>query len=163
MKHVTWVPAFNGDKPPFWVDHSPWAVAPEPPENGRAAPVWVQGTPYNVWWKAVHGYDAPQDMGNVNRLDDIRMWGHERNLVRGSDPSKQFVKLAEEMGELAAALSRGKREEAIDAVGDMLVVLTIMAEQLGVDIMHCADAAWHEIKDRKGKMVNGIFVKEEDL
>lgn len=93
----------------------------------------------------------------------IRQWAHDRNLLTGSDPKSQFVKLMEEAGELAAAIARGDQNEFEDALGDMFVVMTILAAQTGADIEECIAAAWNEIKDRKGQMIEGVFVKEADL
>lgn len=92
----------------------------------------------------------------------IRGWAHARNLVHGSNPEKQMVKLVEEIGELAAGLARGNKAKAIDSIGDAVVVLTILAEQIGINIEECIVSAYDEIKDRKGKMVNGVFIKEGD-
>ena len=94
---------------------------------------------------------------------NIREWAEARNLVAGSDPKSQYAKLIEEAGELAAAIARGKRPEAKDAIGDMVVVLTILASQLDMEIEDCIASAWDEIRDRKGRMVDGVFVKEADL
>lgn len=94
---------------------------------------------------------------------EIAKWASGRNLIDGSDPSKQLVKLLEEVGELASGVAKGNRDKVVDSIGDAVVVLTILAEQHDVNIEDCIDAAWNEIKDRKGKMVNGIFVKESDL
>lgn len=96
----------------------------------------------------------------MNRFEDIRGWARDRNLIDGSSADKQFIKLAEEMGELAAGLARNRQSEVWDAIGDMVVVLTIMAEQTGVSIEGCVEQAWQEIKDRKGRMVGGVFVKD---
>jgi len=96
----------------------------------------------------------------MNRFEDIRGWARDRNLIDGSSADKQFIKLAEEMGELAAGLARNRQSEVWDAIGDMVVVLTIMAEQTGVSIEGCIEQAWQEIKDRKGRMVGGVFVKD---
>ena len=93
---------------------------------------------------------------------NIERWAIERAL-HTADPMKQIVKLGEEFGELCSGLAKGKNDEVEDAVGDMFVVLTILAMQIGTDIEHCAALAYNEIKDRKGKMVNGVFVKESDL
>ena len=98
----------------------------------------------------------------MNHFDNIRQWANDRNLIEGSDPKSQMLKLAEEMGELAGALARGKEYEAFDAIGDMVVVLTILAAQLDLPIEDCIASAWREIKDRKGQMVNGVFIKEEE-
>lgn len=89
----------------------------------------------------------------------IRGWAEARNLIKGSDVKSQFVKLIEEAGELANAIAKKNDIEFADAIGDMVVVLTIMAAQNGMMIEDCIDNAWQEIKDRKGKMVDGIFVK----
>jgi NTP pyrophosphatase (non-canonical NTP hydrolase) len=92
--------------------------------------------------------------------DLIRGWAADRNLIKGSDLKSQFVKLIEEAGELANAIAKKNDIEFADAIGDMVVVLTIMAAQNGMMIEDCIDGAWQEIKDRKGKMIDGIFHKE---
>lgn len=93
----------------------------------------------------------------------IRQWASDRNLIEGSTPQKQFIKLIEEIGELADGLSRNNMDNMIDAIGDSIVVLTIMAAQLGLNVETCIASAYEEIKDRKGRMINGMFVKEADL
>lgn len=93
----------------------------------------------------------------------IRGWAHDRNLINGSNPQAQFVKLAEEMGELAAGIARGNDLAAKDAIGDCFVVLTILAAQMDLEIEECIAMAWDAIKHRKGRMENGIFVKSDDL
>jgi NTP pyrophosphatase (non-canonical NTP hydrolase) len=94
--------------------------------------------------------------------DLIRQWATDRNLIKGSDIKSQFVKLIEEAGELANSIAKKNDIEFADAIGDMVVVLTIMAAQNGMMIEDCIDAAWQQIRDRKGKMVDGIFIKEAD-
>ena len=91
-------------------------------------------------------------------------WAQARNIIYGSTPAMQMLKLSEEMGELAGAIAKGKRrDDVIDAIGDMVVVLTIIAAQHGTTLSNCFADAYHEIKDRKGKMVDGVFIKESDL
>lgn len=92
--------------------------------------------------------------------DLIRQWAEDRNLIEGSDLKSQFVKLIEEAGELANAIGKKNDIEFADAIGDMFVVLTILAAQNGMEIEDCIANAYYEIKDRKGKMVDGIFQKE---
>lgn len=99
----------------------------------------------------------------MNRFADIRKWASERNIIQGATMQAQFVKLIEEIGELAHGIAKGRPDEVEDGIGDAVVVLTILAAQHGVDIEHCIEVAWNEIKDRKGRMVNGTFVKEADL
>ena len=84
-------------------------------------------------------------------------------MIEGSTPDKQLGKLIEEIGELAAGIARKDQDRVIDGVGDAVVVLTILSAQHGVMIEDCIEAAWNEIKDRKGKMIDGVFVKQEDL
>ena len=90
----------------------------------------------------------------------IRQWAADRNLIEGSTPTKQFVKLIEEVGELARAIQLGYQADTKDAIGDIQVVLAVMCAQLNIDIDECREIAWEQIKDRKGRMVDGVFVKE---
>ena len=99
----------------------------------------------------------------MNRFPDIRVWAHERNIINGATMQAQFVKLIEEIGELAQGIAKGRPEAIKDGIGDAVVVLTILAAQHGVTIEDCIEIAWNEIKDRKGRMVNGTFLKESDL
>ena len=92
--------------------------------------------------------------------DRTKQWAADRNLIEGSTPTKQFVKLIEEVGELARAIQLGCQVDITDAIGDIQVVLAVMCAQLGIDIDECRELAWNEIKDRKGRMIDGVFVKE---
>lgn len=91
----------------------------------------------------------------------IRQWGYDRNIINGATPKDQLIKLMEECGELAKNMARDK--EVADDIGDIVVVLTLLAAQYGLPIEHCISLAFNEIKDRKGRLVNGIYVKEGDL
>lgn len=154
-------------------------------------------------------------------IEKVEAWSKERGL-NAADANKQRLKLWEEFGELNASIARNNRDDAIDAIGDMLVVMTIycqqvgypktkglfevdvvlleyydrmsiieildqiavgilgtkttikgvqevitilanMAERLDTTLKECLQAAYDEIKDRRGRMVNGVFVKESDL
>jgi NTP pyrophosphatase (non-canonical NTP hydrolase) len=92
--------------------------------------------------------------------ENILTWAKERNLLKPENQTKQFIKLAEEVGELGAAILKNDIIKIIDGIGDIQVVLIILAKQYDLDIDHCLEAAWHEIKDRKGKTVNGTFIKK---
>lgn len=96
-------------------------------------------------------------------FDLVRQWAGDRNLIEGSNPQAQMLKLIEEIGELARAIAKGDTAGQIDGVGDALVVLTILAAQLGFKPEEALAAAYEEIRQRKGRMVDGIFVKESDL
>ena len=100
-------------------------------------------------------------IGNIeeNRFDLIREWATERGIYKGGDSKTQYVKLMEEAGELAKALLELDEPEIIDAIGDMVVVLTNLAKLEGLNIEDCIDTSYSVIKKRKGKMINGTFVK----
>ena len=98
----------------------------------------------------------------MSQFSDIRGWAHARNLIAGSSTDKQFLKLVEEVGEIAEGLAKGRMEAVKDGIGDVVVVLTILAAQVGMSIEDCIEAAWLEIKDRKGRMQDGFFIKEGD-
>lgn len=92
----------------------------------------------------------------------IEDWARDRGLDK-ADATKQMLKLMEETGELAQGMAKNKPEQIEDSIGDIVVVLVVLSLQLGLSIADCVRLAYEEIKDRKGKMINGVFVKEEDL
>jgi NTP pyrophosphatase (non-canonical NTP hydrolase) len=93
-------------------------------------------------------------------MESIAQWHHDRNLVAGSTDQAQFTKLIEEAGELAGNIARGR--DIKDDIGDMIVVLINIAERNNVTVKECLQTAWEDIRHRKGKMVDGVFIKEED-
>ena len=94
-------------------------------------------------------------------IDNVVQWHHDRNLIDGSTDKDQTLKLLQELGELSDSVCKGK--DIKDDIGDMLVVMLNITTRNGVTLSECLARAWDDIKDRKGKMVDGIFVKEEDL
>ena len=101
-------------------------------------------------------------MKTDNRFQLIRDWAGERGLYTKGDKKTQYAKLMEESGELARAILKDDQEEFVDAIGDMVVVLTNLAHLGGTTIEDCIDSAYEVISKRKGKMVNGTFVKDEN-
>jgi NTP pyrophosphatase (non-canonical NTP hydrolase) len=87
-------------------------------------------------------------------------WGEDKGL---KDVKAQSMKLVEEVGELMAAILKDKREYQIDSIGDIMVVLSILSHQLGINITDAFGQAYNEIKHRTGNTVNGSFIKSEDL
>ena len=87
--------------------------------------------------------------------------GKRKKHIYSGDIKTQLLKLYEEAGELSEAVLKEDKQETIDAIGDCVVVLTNLSEHLGVNIEECIEQAYQEIKNRKGKMVNGTFVKDE--
>jgi NTP pyrophosphatase (non-canonical NTP hydrolase) len=96
----------------------------------------------------------------IDKFQLIRDWAENRGLYSKGDAKTQYIKLQEEAGELAQAILKDDQPEVIDAIGDMVVVLTNLAHLRGVSIEHCIESAYNVINKRKGSMVNGTFVKE---
>jgi NTP pyrophosphatase (non-canonical NTP hydrolase) len=96
----------------------------------------------------------------VSMFELIREWADKRGLYDKGDPKTQALKLVEEVGETCRAILKGNDMEAIDGIGDCVVVLTNLAELLGESIEGCIEQAYFEIKDRTGKMENGTFKKD---
>jgi len=95
-----------------------------------------------------------------NLQDKILNWAGKRGILDSSNPLKQLEKTQEELDETKKALEDGDIDETADGIGDMLVTIIILSELAGVDCVECLRLAYDEIKDRKGKMENGLFVKE---
>ena len=115
----------------------------------------------------VHQQDTYQDQDEKDRMERhrfqlIRDWAGERGLYTKGDTKTQFCKLMEEAGELGRAVLKNDQEEFVDAIGDMVVVLTNLAHLGGTTIEECIDSSYKVISKRTGKMVNGTFVKNEN-
>lgn len=106
-------------------------------------------------------------MNNMKGYEEIvsliNKWGIDRGITKenGGSSQKQAIKMAEELDEFSDAVYEGNRIEVKDAIGDMFVVLVQMARLEDINLLEAINAAYDEIKDRKGKMINGIFVKEK--
>ena len=110
-------------------------------------------------------FGKPTDCNDCgeNIFDCIRDWANERGLYDKGDPKTQYIKLMEETGEIGRALLKEDHDEIIDGIGDAVVVLTNLAELVGVPIEECIQSAYNVIAKRKGKMINGTFVKDEPM
>lgn len=95
-------------------------------------------------------------------IQNVANWATDRDILKRENAPKQTMKVLEELGETAGAILKSKDEEIKDGLGDTFVTLIILSKQLGYEPAECLEAAWNEIKDRKGKTQNGIFVKEEN-
>jgi NTP pyrophosphatase (non-canonical NTP hydrolase) len=96
-------------------------------------------------------------------VKDVVKWADDKGLLKKENSSKQFLKVAEEVGEVASALAKDKPDMLKDGIGDVFVTLIILAEQNGMTAEECLQAAYNEIKNRTGKTVNGVFVKQSDI
>jgi NTP pyrophosphatase (non-canonical NTP hydrolase) len=90
----------------------------------------------------------------------VEQWAIAKGLDNQNNRNAQALKVMEEVGETMAALARGKKEAIKDGIGDSIVTLIILAMQCGFTATECLDAAYNEIKNRKGKTVDGVFIKE---
>lgn len=98
-------------------------------------------------------------------INKVKEWHYDRNLIEGSTDLDQFGKLQEEVLELHEALICNSyldnyTPEITDAIGDIMVVLINIAERNGLTLEQCLEHAYNDIKDRTGKMVDGVFVKD---
>ncbi len=93
----------------------------------------------------------------------IREWGRAKGIT-GSEgsgtASSQYQKLLEEVGELGKALMEDDACETIDAIGDCAVVLILLADMKNLRFEKCLQDAYDVIKERKGRMESGVFVKD---
>ena len=93
-------------------------------------------------------------------IGKVANWHQDRNLIDGSTDKDQYMKLIQEAGELSDSLCKGK--DIRDDIGDMMVVLINIMVRNNLTMNQCLSTAYDDIKDRKGKMIDGIFVKEGD-
>ena len=113
---------------------------------------------YEAFFNPTHNPDVT-NLGS-DRFDLIRDWAATRGIYDKGNSSIQYLKMLEEAGELAQALLNKNKAEIKDAIGDIIVVLTNLAQLEGFQVEECIDSAYQEIANRKGKMINGTFVKE---
>ena len=100
---------------------------------------------------------------SLNQLvSKVEQWSKDKGLDQGN-PDRQALKFYEESGEVAAALSRNDMASLKDGIGDTVVTLIILAQQHDMNLQDCLQYAYDEIKGRRGKMINGTFIKESDL
>lgn len=96
-------------------------------------------------------------------IENVRGWADEKGILIEDNAPKQLMKVMEELGETAGAIAKNKTtDEIMDGIGDTFVTIIILSYQMGLNPTECLEAAWNEIKDRKGTTRNGVFVKEED-
>ncbi|MCE4960589.1 hypothetical protein BU649_10430 [Staphylococcus chromogenes] len=95
-------------------------------------------------------------------IKQVEQWSIDKGLHNGN-PDRQALKVWEESGEIAKAMSRNRIEELKDGIGDTVVTLIILAQQHGWTLEECLQYAYDEIKDRTGETRNGTFIKSDDL
>ena len=136
-----------------------------------------------TWVKLANYYDVPISylMGlpdglvqHINKSqamtfeelhEAIIQWAEDRNLIKPDRLTglAQLAKVTEELGELSAGINKNDEDKTKDSLGDILVTLIILAQDLNLDLLDCLNSAYRVIQNRKGKTINGVFVKESDL
>jgi NTP pyrophosphatase (non-canonical NTP hydrolase) len=103
-------------------------------------------------------------MSELKEIKELEMlianWAEEKGLLNPEFAPKQFMKIQEELGELASAIIKEDIDKELDSFGDLLVTIIVLAWQRNISLKYALNVAYNEIKDRKGKMVGGSFVKE---
>lgn len=108
-------------------------------------------------------FKEEQQMNTLDQLvEQVQQWSIDKDLHNGNS-DRQALKFYEEAGEVASALSRGQMDALKDGIGDTVVTLIILAQQHDMTLQECLQYAYDEIKGRKGKTINGTFIKEADL
>lgn len=91
--------------------------------------------------------------------ESVIKWANDKDLLRPENHKSQYLKFIEESGELAQGILKNNEDLIEDSLGDVLVTLIILAEQLDHDLVECLETAYNEIKDRQGRTVDGTFIK----
>ena len=93
-------------------------------------------------------------------IQNVISWAEDKNIDKYDNRQAQMLKVIEEVGETASAILKDNNDAVIDGIGDSLVTLIILSIQMGYHPEYCLNKAWEEIKDRKGKTINGTFIKD---
>ena len=120
---------------------------------------WESSFEGEKYWTKVFVKHCQPDADTI--LNNFTQWGKDRKIDTGGTMSGQLSKLEEEVWELFDAIQRDDDTETQDAIGDIIVVLAQVCLMKGWSVQECMSKAWDDIKDRKGEMVNGVFVKED--
>ena len=107
--------------------------------------------------KQLELFETPASFDKL--IENVVGWAADKDILKKENPPNQLLKVLEEVGETAGALLKSKNDDVKDGIGDSFVTLIILAKQLGLEPAECLEAAWNEIKDRTGKTVGGVFVK----
>lgn len=136
-----------------------------------------------TWVKLANYYDVPVSylMGlpdglvkHINKSqamtfeelhEAIIQWAEDRNMIKPDRLTglAQLAKVTEELGELSAGINKNDEDKTKDSLGDIMVTLIILAQDLNLDLLDCLRGAYNVIKDRKGKVIDGSYIKESDL
>lgn len=113
----------------------------------------------------VQHINKTQSMTFEELHEAIIQWAEDRNMIKPDRLTglAQLAKVTEELGELSAGINKSDEDKTKDSLGDIMVTLIILAQDLNLDLLDCLNSAYRVIQNRKGKTINGVFVKESDL
>lgn len=114
----------------------------------------------NLQSKLMNMKPKVKDYGFEDTRADVINWGLEKGILAKANHQAQMLKCVSEVGELADAVAKNDFDAIIDGVGDVLVTLILLCEMKDICPTFCLKSAYGEIKNRQGKMVNGVFVKD---
>lgn len=97
-----------------------------------------------------------------NIQPQVVKWFYDKGLINKDNSTKQLCKVIEEIGELSGAILKENKEEELDSFGDVLITLIGLAEMRKVNLLECLEMAFNVIKDRKGVVKDGTFIREKD-
>jgi NTP pyrophosphatase (non-canonical NTP hydrolase) len=104
-------------------------------------------------------------MSELKEIKELEMlianWAEEKGLLNPEFAPKQFMKIQEELGELASAIIKEDIDKEIDGFADVLITIIVLAWQRNINLKHALNMGWDEIKDRKGVVLKGSFIKNE--
>lgn len=119
----------------------------------------------------VENIEEEKDMKFEELKTKVEEWANDKDLLHSENSDKQFMKFIEEVFEFKSEMDLihilgGNELNSHDMMlemGDIFVTLIILCEQLEIDSVLCLEMAYNKIKFRRGKTIDGKFVKEEDL
>ena len=117
------------------------------------------------YYKVPLSYLQGEPMNFEELHEAIIQWAEDRNMIKPDRLTglAQLAKVTEELGELSAGINKNDEDKTKDSLGDIMVTLIILAQDLNFDLLDCLNSAYRVIQNRKGKTINGVFVKESDL
>lgn len=99
---------------------------------------------------------------NFEQLEiNVLLWAKQKGILAPENHLKQMGKVVSEVGELCDSIIKENKDEQIDAIGDVLVTIIILANQLDINAVKALETAYNVIKDRTGKNINGTFIRDK--
>lgn len=90
-------------------------------------------------------------------VEDLYAVAHEHYSYNRNDLSPFVI-----LGDLADALAKGQDDKAKMHLGRLALSLVDLAASRNLDFEECVQLAYDSIKDRKGVMYKGVFIKSTD-